>query len=102
MKTLLSGCDCGLLNAWSVLSVKYNIFNYQPFNCCFAVLRGLPRKYAFVLYCHIKLAFSLAVHVFEQNESFVQVSPCSRDTKVKGQLSSNQSRAKNASGRQSV
>ena len=36
-----------------------------PFNCCFGGLkRGLPRKFTYVLYCHIKLAFLLTVYVF--------------------------------------
>ena len=45
----------------------YVRFHWSPFNGCLTVVlsfrrRGLPRKCAYVLYCHIK--FLLTVHVF--------------------------------------
>ena len=97
IKTLLSGCDCGLLNAWSVLSVKYNIFNYQPFNCCFAALKkGLTTQICIFSVLSYQISFlASGSRVWTEWKFCSGISfrhtPCSRDTKVKGLLSSNHS-----------
>ena len=44
-------------------------FHLSSFNCCLTTVlslwkRGLPPKFAHVLYCHIKSAFFLNVYVF--------------------------------------